>query len=285
MPSFNRFNSNLPFGKSKKDRKANSFPLRLTFTEQPQSDDYIIRSFDGLYSKTVRVWNGGDWNDKVMNGATGTLFESSHHVPGESAKSRKAFKDGKFGFCLEWIDFEYGGNVYRVRCMNEFSVKSPQCTDHPKAVFKDGPHRVYDLINWGETVTWGMIKDTEAEEVLLTDDQLKSRVLNELTDIEAKIDEAYQSGKDSRELENRHSALQRAISNKTYLLKDRSNAIDTSSEVPVSGSIYSSRKTVSNSAPGNAALDAKAKRNPNGKKKGKTGYIKDLTKGLHTVNE
>jgi hypothetical protein len=80
MPSFNRVKSKLPSGESKKDKRVKSFPLRLTFTENTQPDEYVIRSFDDLFSKTVRVWNGGTWNDNVMNGATGDVFTSSHHV-------------------------------------------------------------------------------------------------------------------------------------------------------------------------------------------------------------
>jgi hypothetical protein len=169
--------------------------------------------------------------------------------------------------------------------MNEFSVKSQQCTQHSKAAFKDGPNRVYDLLHWGKTVTWGMIKDTNAKEAPLTDDQLKSRALKALRDLEAKMDEAYQSDNEARELESRFLALQKAINNKTYLLEDRSNAINATSQVPVSGSIYSARRTVSNSAPGIAALDDKAIRNPNSKRKGKTGATKGITGSLDSVAE
>lgn len=286
MPSFNRTKSKLTSGDHKGDKKSKSIPLRLTFMEQPQPDDYVIRNLDDLYSKTVRVWKGGDWNDNVMNGATGVSFESSHHVPEGGAKSRKAFRDGIFGFCLEWVYVNHEGKSHRVRCMNSFSVKSPQCTDHPKAVFKDGPNRVYDLMNWGKTVTWDMIKDANAEKVPLTDTQLKTRALDELKNIEARISETSQSGNNVKELVSMYSALQKAISNREYLLWDRSNASDAISPIPVSGAIYSSRKTASNSAPGNAALDDKAKRNPNDKKnKGKTKYTRGLTQNLEGIEE
>jgi hypothetical protein len=170
--------------------------------------------------------------------------------------------------------------------MNSFSVKSPQCTDHPRAVFKDGPNRVYDLMNWGKTVTWDMIKDANAEKVPLTDTQLKTRALDELKNIEARISETSQSGNNVKELVSMYSALQKAISNREYLLWDRSNASDAISPIPVSGAIYSSRKTASNSAPGNAALDDKAKRNPNDKKnKGKTKYTRGLTQNLEGIEE
>ncbi|KAG9188401.1 hypothetical protein G6011_02324 [Alternaria panax] len=286
MPSFNKFKNKLTSGESKGDKKAKLIPLRLTFTELPQPDDYVIGSFDDLYSKTVRVWNGSDWNDNVMNGATGTPFQSSHHVPGEGAKSRKDFKDGKFGFCLEWRGLEHEGKVHRVRCMNSFAVKSQQCTDHPKTVFKDGPNRVYDLMNWRETVTYGMIKDSGTEEAPLTDDQLKSKAVEELTNLQVKMDEAIENGQDVDELNATIAAKEKAISNKTYLLEKRLDTkVAATSKFSSPGAIYSSRKTASNSAPGNPTLDAKANRNPNDKKKRKTGYTKGFTNSLQGIKE
>jgi hypothetical protein len=277
MPILKAFKSKIAAGVSKKDKKPKPLPLRLTFTEQPQPDTSIIRNFDDLFSKTVRVWRSGAWDDNVKNGATGALFDQSHHVSGEGAKSRAAFKEGKLGFCLEWIDFEHEGEVFRVRCMNEFAVKSQQCTDHPKAVYKDGPNRIYDLMNWGETVTYGIIKDTGAQtEVRVTDDERKAQALEALAAVEAKLAEVYQSGKDVAELERQCSAMHRAIRVKTYLLGNRSDKGEATPQRRTSVPIYNSRTTVSNSAPGNPVLDAKARRNPNDKKKCKTDYVKPL---------
>ncbi|KAI4943644.1 hypothetical protein J4E91_009281 [Alternaria rosae] len=273
MPFFKGIKSKLGATAANTDKKAKPLPLRLTFTEQTQSDDHVVRSFDDLFSKTVRVWRGGHWHNDVKNGATGVLFDSSHHVPGEGAKDRSAFKDGKFGFCLEWIDFPYDGEVYRVRCMNEFCIKSQQCTDHQKTVYKDGPNRVYDLMNRGGTVTYGMIKDTDAPEVPLTNDQRKSKALEHLKEVENRLDEAYATGLNVVEMRKQYDIVQRAIKDKSYLLEDRSDAAP---QPGLSAPILSARRSANNSAPGNAALDAKARRNPNGKKKGKTNYTNDL---------
>jgi hypothetical protein len=275
MPNmFKGWKSKMGGGDSNKDKKAKPLPPRLTFTEQTQPNEYLIRSFDDLFSKTVRVWRGGDWNDNVKNGATGALFDSSHHVPGEGAKRRAAFKDGTFGFCLEWIDFAHEGKIHRVRCMNEFCVRSQQCTDHPKTVYKDGPNRIYDLMNRGETIAYGMIKDTGAAKVPLTDDQLKSKALGDLRDAENRLGEAANLGRDASVIQAEIVDIKRALSNKSYLLGDRQNAV---SKPPVTAPIYNARKSVGNSGPGNAVLDAKARRNPNDtKKKGKTDYIKNL---------
>ncbi|KAI4647454.1 uncharacterized protein J4E79_010312 [Alternaria viburni] len=278
MPTFKGWNSKHSASESKNETKVKPLPPRLTFTEQTQPDDFIIKSLDDLYSKTVRVWRGRDWNNDVKNGATGACFDSSHHVPGEGTKNRAAFKAGKFGFCLEWIEFPYEGEVYRVRCMNAFCVRSPQCTDHPKAVYKDGPNRIYDLMNWGENVTYGMIKDTGAPATPLTDSQRKEQVLEEIAEVKAKFVEAYERGElaTAKELERRVSNLERALKNKSYLREDRSNAAPQPS---ASATILNARKAVSNSAPGNPDLDAKAKRNPNNLKtnKGKTDYTKVLS--------
>jgi hypothetical protein len=277
MPILKAFKSKIAAGGTKKDKKPKPLPLRLTFTEHPQSDTSIIRNFDDLYSKTVRVWRSGAWDDNVKNGATGALFDQSHHASGEGAKSRAAFKEGKLGFCLEWIDFEHEGDVFRVRCMNEFCVKSQQCTDHPKAVYKDGSNRIYDLMNWGETVTCGMIRDTGAQmEVRISDDERKAHALEALAAVEVRLAEAYQSGKDVTELEKQCSAMHRAIRDKTYLLGNRSDMGEATSQRLTSVPIYNSRTSVSNSGPGNPVLDAKARRNPNDRKKCKTDYVKPL---------
>jgi len=281
MPMLKGWRSKHGGGESRKETKAKSLPPRLTFTEQTQPDDSIIKSFDDLYSKTVRVWRGGDWNSDVKNGATGALFDSSHHVPGEGTKNRAAFKAGKFGFCLEWIEFPYEGEVYRVRCMNAFCVRSQQCTDHPKAVYKDGPNRIYDLMHWDENVTYGMIKDTGTPAIPLTDHQRKQQVLEELEEAQAKFTVAKQRGElaTAKELERQVSNIQRALKNKSYLLEDRSNAAP---QPYASDTILNSRKAVSNSTPGNPVLDAKAKRNPNNTTKGDK---KDYTKVLGPIQE
>ncbi|KAI4916017.1 hypothetical protein J4E90_004463 [Alternaria incomplexa] len=279
MPIFKGLKSKLGAGEPKKETKAKPLPPRLAFTEQTYPDEYIIKNFDDLFSKTVRVWRGGDWNKNVRNGATGALFESSHHVPGEGAKDRAAFKDGKFGFCLEWINFLYEGKVYRVRCMNAFCVRSQQCTDHPKAVYKDGPNRIYDLLNWGETIRYGMIKDIGAPEVPLTDEQRRLQAVKDLKELENRLGVAYDDGQPAEELTNQVEIMRRAISNKSYLLEDRSNAAPQPS---APATILNSRKALSNNAPGNPDLDAKAKRNPNNAAKGgKTAF----TRALDSINE
>ncbi|KAI4957902.1 hypothetical protein J4E86_005042 [Alternaria arbusti] len=266
MPIFKGLKSKLGAGEPKKETKAKPLPPRLAFTEQTYPDEYIIKNFDDLFSKTVRVWRGGDWNKNVRNGATGALFESSHHVPGEGAKDRAAFKDGKFGFCLEWINFLYEGKVYRVRY-------------HPKAVYKDGPNRIYDLLNWGETIRYGMIKDIGAPEVPLTDEQRRLQAVKDLKELENRLGVAYDDGQPAEELTNQVEIMRRAISNKSYLLEDRSNAAPQPS---APATILNSRKALSNNAPGNPDLDAKAKRNPNNAAKGgKTAF----TRALDSINE
>ena len=54
---------------------------------------------------------------------------------------------------------EYNGKLYRIRCQNQFSVRLDQCCKHPKTVFKDGPNRVLSMLDRGDEVTWGIIKD------------------------------------------------------------------------------------------------------------------------------
>jgi hypothetical protein len=39
-------------------------------------------------------------------------------------------------------------------------MKSNQCCEHPKTVFKDGPNQIFKRLIDEQAVTWGMIKDT-----------------------------------------------------------------------------------------------------------------------------
>lgn len=102
--------------------------------------------------------NWSNFDPHTKNAANRSTFASSHHG-GNGAKSKRDFTKFSSACCLEWIDKVEDGKVWRVRCMNVFTVKSEQCTVHKKILFKDGPNKVYEAMTKGMDATWGDIKD------------------------------------------------------------------------------------------------------------------------------
>ncbi|KAF2853508.1 hypothetical protein T440DRAFT_547708 [Plenodomus tracheiphilus IPT5] len=265
--------------------EAESIPARLPWEEVRHEDDDTI-SIDNLFSEITPFWKGSSFNPNIMNAGTGRLFAKSHHVKGKAAKSKEDFKNGTFGFCLEWINLEINGTIHRVRCLNQFTVKSQQCYDHPKVVFKDGPNRIYTLIAGRKVATYGMIKDENLEPVAeASTSQIKAQCIREAKEIARQYDLAADNEEDPSGIFEAQKAVWKTMSEKgkgksMVQVKTTSGLSPTSRLQNSSTSVYGLQKTSNGSGVGNATLDAKAKRNPNDLKSMRKGGTK-----LNTITE
>ncbi|KAA8612550.1 hypothetical protein PtrSN002B_007236 [Pyrenophora tritici-repentis] len=239
-------------------------PAHLAFQEAHYNDEDVVRDFSDLLSRTCRVWNDGSFHSDMMNGGTGAMFNNGHHIPDGGAKTRKSFANGTFAFCLEWVDVVFDGKTYRVRCQNQFLVKSDQCTQHSKIVHKDRPKRVLCMLGRSDTLTWGILKE-DADATPLTGEQAKAKAQKECTDLQAEVDRLDMLGEDVTELREELAKKKKAL-HKWKTAPANEDAAQAERANPVVGTILSSRRGANNSAPGNPVLDAKAKRNPNDKK-------------------
>jgi len=273
MPRINKFSD--PSRKGKKPATAQEpepqLPAHTAFKEADYDDDEVIRDFHDLLTRTCRVWNDGTFDPNMMNGGTGALFKSGHHDTDGGPKTRRAFSNGTFAFCLEWISVECNGKLYRVRCQNQFCVRSDQCYTHPRTVFKDGPNRVLSMLDRGDTVTWGMIRDSETL-APLTDEQAKAKAQSECDGLQLEVDRLDREGEENAELLAELAVRKKALFDWTPVPAIEDPALENRAN-RASGAILNSRRGASSAAPGNPALDAKAKRHPNDKraKRGKTG--------------
>jgi hypothetical protein len=124
--------------------------------EPPHDDSDPICASKFPFAQIIPNWSSFDPNTK--NPAIGTVFSSAHH--GRSGgKSVRDFTKFDLACCLEWIDKKVDREVYRVRCMNVFTVESAQCTTHRKVLYKGGPNSIYEKLRKGKDVCWGDIKD------------------------------------------------------------------------------------------------------------------------------
>jgi hypothetical protein len=99
-------------------------PARILWREGQHEDKEQITLANDLFDAVVPIWKGLGSNPNAMNGGTGKLFHSSHHVKGGAAKSKRDFQQLTLAFCLEFIWIPHEGQKYRVRCLNQFSMKS-----------------------------------------------------------------------------------------------------------------------------------------------------------------
>ncbi|KAJ4988132.1 hypothetical protein SVAN01_06384 [Stagonosporopsis vannaccii] len=136
------------------------FHQQILKREHADHEVFVTKSFP--FDELVPNWKGDLFDPHFMNAATRQTFMNKHHVKGEGVKKRSDFERLEFGFCLEWIDRNMSGAVVRDRCYNQFTVKSQGCSNHPKAVYKDGPNAVYYRMLRGDACNWGMLKDSEA---------------------------------------------------------------------------------------------------------------------------
>ncbi|EFQ95879.1 hypothetical protein PTT_04440 [Pyrenophora teres f. teres 0-1] len=254
--------------KNKKTSRAkkSKVPAHLNFKEVEYDDEDAILDFNDLLSRTCRVWTDGNFDPNTMNGRTGSAFSNGHHDPDGGAKTRRAFSNGKFSFCLEWISVNFDGKSYRVRCQNQFTVRSNQCISHPKVVYKDGPNRVLNMLHRGETVTWGMIRDTERSGSL-THEQLMEKAQEEYDNLVLKA-RTFDLEEDPELAAEVAAKKKKKKKKKVFELKTapiNAEPVRETPQAPAVGTTFNARRGPSKSIPGNAILDAKAKRNPNNK--------------------
>ncbi|KAH7391148.1 hypothetical protein DE146DRAFT_634980 [Phaeosphaeria sp. MPI-PUGE-AT-0046c] len=94
--------------------------------------------------------------------------------------------------CLEHEEDETG-NKYR--CLNQFTINSTQCKDHPKILFKEGPNQIWTEMKAGRVGNWGMLKKplTELGQVPVALERCDEVPCDE---IEAVVDECVTAGED-----------------------------------------------------------------------------------------
>ncbi|KAF1923683.1 uncharacterized protein M421DRAFT_405305 [Didymella exigua CBS 183.55] len=164
------------------------------FTRSPvHNDDDEITTSSLPFRELIPNWT--TLEPKWKNPATCNKFASAHHGS-SGGKKLSDFKTFHLACCLEFINKTVGGVNHLVRCMNVFAVDFNQCCVHTKAMYKDGPNRIYTLMKRKETANWGMIKDTNVQQ------QPKPIVEWQLGDLNreaaaAKIEEAIASGLDT----------------------------------------------------------------------------------------
>ena len=217
-----------------------------------------------------------------MNAGAGRLFTNGHHVKGEGAKTKAVFKNLEFGFCLEIISLLHGGKLYRLRCLNQFCLKSNGCYEHSKLLYKDGPNSALQDLKAGRKVVYGRIKDTRAllVETAPTPKQIKDAVVKELAVVDKQVADGLHEGEDVSHLQVRRTELWKFLSGKTRKSKDAPAPApaglqqggaqdDAPLAAPVRGygtqptaavlsaPIYNARTSAKDSEPGIAYLDKK----------------------------
>lgn len=256
---------------AQKQNTDTKLPLRFQWKEPEHEDEEHIE-IKRLFAEVIPTWKGGSFDPNVMNAGTGRSFGKRHHVKGEAGKDKRDFENLTFGFCLEFIDQVHEGKVYRVRCLNQFTVHSQQCTEHPKAVCKDGPNKIYDILEAGRVATYGMIKDRKPAviEAAMTPEQHKQKLLEEQESLSAKINETNERGEDATDLLAQLTEVKRALSGKAGDGQKYTTPTPATTSLPsyrstIDAPIYSLRRSAKNSNPGIPRLDAKFKlmRNPN----------------------
>jgi hypothetical protein len=99
------------------------------------------------------------------------------------------FKDFHIACCLNCV-WDEEKQCYR-RCLNVFTVDSKQCTSHLCPEWKDGCNRIYQMMNDGKDVTWGMTKNPYVSEKTST-----SRGTEEQDEFDANYEKYIAQGMD-----------------------------------------------------------------------------------------
>jgi hypothetical protein len=253
----------------------NQQPGRKPCQEQDHENDEQIDRYNFPFREVFPVFSSNP-NPNMLNAATGAMFRDSHHVKGEGVKTLKDFRDFKCVFCLEWVKLMIGDLPYWVRCSNQYNLKSPGCTDHPKVQFKDGPNQLYTLLFANKTATWGMLRNAQLENEPrpLTLAEQRAKVERESEEIGEQIAVTKSKGEDIKELQIKFQLSQQLLAqlskNNNSRSKNRATPQQTGGikALPAvsteglrvrggSAGVLNNRQKAKDSAPGNQALDNK----------------------------
>jgi hypothetical protein len=146
-------------GPAKKQTKnvQGTSPSRALCHEENHADEETIYSQKFPFRELIPNWDIMDPNTKNPAFENGGKFARGHHGPNNKAKKKKDFEDFDVALCLEWIWLEE--HKVWVRCQNEFTTESKQCTTHSLPSHKDGPNRIYKLMKDNKVGNWGMLKN------------------------------------------------------------------------------------------------------------------------------
>lgn len=139
-----------------KNHKAVDTKEVVLHREPPHHDDDEITSSTFPFAELIPNWAIFDVQWK--NARTMSRFHNTHHGK-VGGKKLLDFKTFHLACCLEFVDVTIADRMFRVRCVNVFTVDSDQCTEHKKVVYKDGPNSIYTLMKRNQPATWGLIKD------------------------------------------------------------------------------------------------------------------------------
>ncbi|KAF2128152.1 hypothetical protein P153DRAFT_387107 [Dothidotthia symphoricarpi CBS 119687] len=213
-------------------------------------------------------------NPNLKNPFTGSLFKKGHHGS-SGGKKASDFKSFKFGFCLEFVLSKEDSKTW-IRCGNQFTVKSQQCTTHSKTLHKDGPNQIWELMADGREGNWGMLKNThiQEEEKHLTKKEREKRCYEGFA---AAAENGVESWTDEQAV-YRHEQVIEQKRSKDARGTARSKAKGGCEESDGTKNTIASRGARRKSVEGIAALNMKLTRNPNQRGfKSQLGRIRENT--------
>jgi hypothetical protein len=244
-------------------KRTAKLPNILVSNEGQHADDEPIYPSRFPFAELIPGWDNFDPNTK--NPALNKNFASGHHAPGGTGKKRRDFENFTLAVCLEWKQDSEG--KWR-RCYNQFTVDSDQCTTHPKVQYKDGPNKVYKIMKDGREGNWGMLKNSyiQPEQTPLTPAELEHLRYKEMeVEVVKRCADGQDLGAAWVEVQAQFDEQDR-IARKTekQAARARSSREDGGEQDFENLGL---RKLSNQPPPGIAALDEKAKRNPNQRRK------------------
>jgi hypothetical protein len=231
----------------------------LIANEGQHADDEPIYPAKFPFAELIPGWDNFDVN--TMNPALNKSFTLGHHVPGRHGKKRKDFENFVFAICLEWVQ---GSDGQWRRCYNQFTVDSDQCTTHRKVQYKDGPNQIWRHMKEGREGNWGMLKNSniQPEQTPLTPGETRGL---RYTEMQAEVDKRCADGQDSAAAWTDVQAEYDDQERNTRKIERQAARNRPAKEIGREQDVESFGlcKLNNQSPPGIAALDEKAKRNPN----------------------